>query len=309
MSYLHVTAKKLQETEQAILRAEKELTADPRSAVLCWSLESLVKMRRQLESDFSEIANDQQLDVFRYRLFSESEERMSAKALADSLREFQNVFSAVYAATKTGPQSDLRLSKDVKLGSQLHFGYAFTGSFGVVLTVNQQSDLYDTELVVNSVNSLFELARSRTDEQVRTLVSEMGPAPLKAFSTWAKIHADYRIGADISWRRGEARDEIFLTHQEIRRIAKRVQLPSRGNPERVVMRGVFDGASLINRSFQFKTHDGVKLFGRFTDAINREEGVSIGSAEYEVVLLKIPVGQPHADETKAEWQLSELREI
>ena len=224
MSSLHVTAKKLQETEQAILRAEKDLAADPRSAVLCWSLESLVKMRRQLERDFSAIAIDRQLDVIRYRLFSESEERMSTNALAESLKEFQNVFSAVYAATKTGPQSDLRLSKDIKLGSRLEIGYSFSGSFGIALTVNREGDLFDKELVVKSVNSLFELARSRTDEQVRTWVSEMGPVPLKAFSTWAGIHADNRIGADISCRRGEARDKIFLTHQELRRIAKRVQL-------------------------------------------------------------------------------------
>lgn len=220
MRDLLITAEKLQETEKAIVLAQLNVVSNPQSDVQHWSLNSLVKIRRQLEEDFHKTASDLHQDIFRYRLFSESDEKLSADAAASSMAEFQVLFTALYAAAQSGPRSDFEPGSDAKLASRLETCYILGDFHGVVLTTNPQNDHFDKNLIDQTARSLFAVAKAKSAASIRAVKSELGPATIWQYLRWANFHVINKIGAEISWRRGDSADMILLDLPEMRRIER-----------------------------------------------------------------------------------------
>ena len=309
MSYLLELTRKLQETETAIVRAEHELSGNRRSAILRWSLESVIRIRDELENDFNRLVLHRNLDVVRYRVFSETEERLSVRGLTQSLLEFQNVFSAVYDATKNGPKQTLKFGPDVNMGSRLEIGYAYAGSIGFVLTIPRQTELFDSDLIANSVRKFFQLAQAKTAEDIREMGMGMGAAPIRALSNWAKAHVNNKIGAYISWRQGDAVKNVLLPYIQMRRITREMKVVPPGDSEQLLLNGVFEGISLRSRNFQFLADSGEQISGNIKGTVDAAKGVQVGNAQYEVRLERTESKQSISDERKVSWELIEYRAL
>ena len=84
----------IEEHERAALRKD----APPS---LYANIRALEKQRRRLEREFEDIAAQERLDVYRYRLLLEADRRPLV-ALAKPWSQFQALFSAIYDSLKNG---------------------------------------------------------------------------------------------------------------------------------------------------------------------------------------------------------------
>src|SRR5215469_10964227 len=124
---------KLQDTNAAIAELERAVLRDPASMSLAANLRSLQKRHAMLEESFVSLANDLELDVCKYRLFPEAG-RPTIAALSHAWADFQNLFSVVYDAIKSGPKTRARVSAETTSETSFGFAYAYSGSVGIVLT-------------------------------------------------------------------------------------------------------------------------------------------------------------------------------
>ena len=310
MSRLLELTRKLQETETAIVRAERDLAKNRESAILRWSLESVVRRRNELENDYSELAYQNSIDVLRYRIFSETDERVSVRGMSKSLQEFQTVLSAIYNAVEHGPKHTLKFSADVHKATRLEFGYAFAGSFGVVLTIASQTTLFDNEKLASSAKTFLRLVQSRTMEELREAGKELGPAPIRALSKWTRVHVKNRIGADISWSHEDSINRLLVSYSQMRRLQSQLQAaPDKAEEEEVELRGTFFGVNLKSGTFKFLADNGDEISGDLSDAIGVGEGMQVGKIRYQARLKRVNTSGYLSAEEKVSWHLLELTAV
>src|SRR5271167_3385584 len=78
---------------------EHALIEHPGFPSIAANLESAVRIQRQLESQFFDVAAESGMEVCRYRAFNDIEDTKTAPALA-AIAEFQRLVSVVYAGKK-----------------------------------------------------------------------------------------------------------------------------------------------------------------------------------------------------------------
>lgn len=173
----------LQDTSAAIAQAEAAFAADPKSQPVATMLRSIEKRKRQLEVEFQAISEEMGVSACSYRFF-DKHVRPTVNPLCSSLINFQSLFSIIYDAVQSGPKKVKRLTAEVVDQSSLFFGYTFSGSVGVVLTLsNQQRTLFGSSLDA-SAELLFDLARSKTSEDILSRSRAVGVPAVRALHRW-----------------------------------------------------------------------------------------------------------------------------
>ena len=218
---------KLLDTQAFIGHLEQRLIEYPHSDVLIDNLRSVQKRQRNLERDFAEEANKAGVEVCSYRLFTE-EGMPSITALAKALDSFQTLISSVYDALKNGPKHRRRLSKEIVKETSLSFGYAFSGSVGMVLTLPniQLLPRGSASLLDESIGFLFQMAKATTIGEMANFTLKVGFPPIRALSEWSKVHADHNLGVDIEWG---VQKQIKRENQELVKNTLFIQEPDMEN--------------------------------------------------------------------------------
>lgn len=277
----------LQETEAAIARLENTIVDHPGESSLLMTLESLYARQRNLQHDFSSVADENFLDVCTYRLISKEKHSPSLSSIGRALCDFQSLFSIVYDALKNGPKARASFSAEIAKESGFNFGYSFSGSIGFVLTMpNERLLLIDSELD-ESMNLIFDLAKAESSEIVRSYAKKVGPAPIRKIYEWASNHIDASMDADIKWKRNEQiRSELFLQKPEWARLTQIIEATSEEEPIQIEVTGRLIGGDIKARQFH------MAFEGEAEDIKGRlGESVSINNKElnqvYTAVLEKI----------------------
>ena len=100
MSALAEIQRRIQSTSALIAKHESVIASSPpnRPNPLSINVRALEKLKRRLEAQFAEIAQEQALEVYRYRLIEIDDERTGLAGVAEAWGKFQGVFGEVYAA-------------------------------------------------------------------------------------------------------------------------------------------------------------------------------------------------------------------
>jgi hypothetical protein len=117
-----------------------------------------------------------------------------AKALAD----FQTTFSLTYDALKNGPKQRASLAPEVEAATAFDFGYAYSGSVGVVLTLENERLLLGETLLDETMAVVFSMAKAATASDVAAFAKRLGPPPVRALFRWATEHVAANMGAKLS---------------------------------------------------------------------------------------------------------------
>ena len=309
MSELLELQRKLQDTAATITELERRILQRPDSRGLRLSLESVVKRREDLQADFNELADRKSLDVCTYRLFQEADEGLSLRGYSGALYEFQKSFSSLYDAILNGPRKRTRLSPDVVRATRFGFGYAYTGSAGVVLTIDRERMLVDIGPLTDTIIAFFSLAEAPTREDIREIGRRLGPAPLRSIFRWADVHVMDGIGADIRWRHGEEMTSLLLQRDAMRRLRDEIGATSDEEREEFTLAGTLSGASMETKRFDFRPDDGDTIRGYFADAISAEHEVRIPNVRYQATVEKTTTINYSSEEEKVVWRLLRLVEI
>lgn len=309
MSEVLELQRKLLDTAATIKEVERRIVQKPDSVGLRLSLESLVKRRANLQAEFEELADQQSLDVCKYRLFRDTDEGLSLRGFTAALHEFQASFSSLYDALQSGPRKRTKLGADVVRATRLDFGYAYAGSVGFVLTIDRARMLVDVGPLTDAITTFFSLAEAPTREDIREIGKRLGPAPLLSIFRWADAHVADGIGADILWRHGDDTRRVVLEHGQMRRLRDEISATSDEEREELTVTGVLAGADVIGKQFHLVPDYGEPIKGRFAEAISAEHGVRIPNTRYSARVEKITTINYSSQEEKVTWRLIRLEEI
>lgn len=261
MTRLSAIQQRLQETVEGIHRFEKLVAQNPSDDALAVNLQALTKRYAKLERDFRDAAANEQTDVCAYRVFSIAERETLAVVTA-AWSHFQKLFSLNYAAIVDGtPKNKGTLSDQVERRTAFGWGFSFSGSVGVMLTLRNDQLLVDTGVdtrIDQAIQLTFDMASTREPQRLAEFARTYGPAPISALFEWAAANAKYGSGADIRWQRRQVtRNQLFMEPHDMGAL---VELIDRGGDESVsesTVLGKLQMLDLMAERFKLETADGV----------------------------------------------------
>jgi len=286
MSRLAQLQEQLQDTGAAIAQYERAIAANGSPSLLA-GLRSVQNRLKKLEADFLFEAAHVGVDVCSYRLFSDNVSRPAAAAIFHAIGDFQSLYSTVYDAIKNGPRKRSTPAPAVLEESTFRFGYCFSGSVGIVLTFDNQQLLLETALD-QTMRSVFDLAKSKSTEEVLLSGQQLGPAAIKAMHQWAKDHIAVGLGADIEWLHGrESKGRLMLQLPELRQLAELLGEASEPMQDTVTYEGTLVGTETeASRRFHFVTDDGREIRGPFVVGVISAANPAATPAKYSATFSR-----------------------
>lgn len=306
MALVEQVVERLRETQEQINLLEGYLREAPQDFALAISLSSLRSMEEQLREEFDRVAQEQRVPVCRYRLFKEADGLYPVSALTDSLGRFQRLFSVVYDAIIYGKKQRSTVSQEIERATTLDFGYAFSGSLGVVMTMPRAVALFDEEQLDRAMKTVMEMARSTSSDQVHAYAAELGPAPVRSLYAWAQSHIKHEMGADIKWKEpGDAPRSLFAQVPDLRELERVILEVSDEATIVESLVGELVGANIKTHSFYLETDDGRKITGRMSDTIGEQYTVELPK-RYTAVVKKTTRINYATEEEDARYFLESL---
>jgi len=316
MSELYDIQERLQESGAAIARLETALVEHPASASLMANLRSLRKMQRALEAEFLRAADDRGFDVCSYRI-APHDRMASAASVSKVLGTFQNLFSLMYEAIRTGePKFGKRPSTDAENKTELRVAYTFPGSLGVVFALpNARLHFYPPEVTTyldDAMNAVFRLAKADASEDIAIAARTFGLGPINAIYDWAKSHAQHELNVNIEWLRNETvRGSVAVQYPEFAKLSKTIERTSDESQSEITITGTLVGANVLSRRFHFidqtqENEPGIR--GRFSEAISESERKQI-PGRYRATLRKSTKRNYSTEEEDVSWFLMRLEPL
>ena len=300
----------LQDTYAALAQHEKAVAIDPASRALRLSSKSLEKRRRKLEAAFLEAANDLGVDVCSYRLFSNDDKKPTAIAVASSITTFQKMVSIMYDALKNGPKRVQRLAAETIEQTSFDFGYSFSGSLGIVLTMPNERLLADVETTMDeAMRMIFEVIKTNETDKLTEFSRQLGLAPLRATYKWADAHVRNGLGVAISWQRDrDIRMSTTVELSEIDSLRRAIAATSEVDDTTATITGILIGGDLPSKRFHFQPDVGSEIRGTYSDAIRADSGHTLGE-RYCATVVRSEVVHYSTAEQDVKYHLVSLEEI
>lgn len=308
MSRLLDTVDKLQKTEAAIRRLEEAVAEHPELPSLAVNLRSLERRRRDLEMTFGRLTHEDFLDVCSYRIFSEAEDtRVTIPSLASALGDFQLLFTVVYDALKNGARQRIRRNPEIAAATTFEFGYSFTGSVGFVFTLPNDRLLTGGTDLDRAIDTIFELAKARDTDQIRSFARTLGVAPIRLMYKWATDHVDAGLGVDIDWRREyNVRSNLLVQVPELEVLQHAISQTSEEKREVFTTEGRLVGADVQGHRFRLKIEDGSEIRGQMSQSISAEQTVELPK-RYTAQIEKTTIISYSTDEENVSYYLLSLK--
>lgn len=276
MSELLDLIRRIELAQQAIVQVEAALAEDPDVPSLRASLRSLSGLKDDLQGKLDAVASESWVDLVAYRLFSE-EERPNLWSLTRTLGDFQSFFTLTFDALKSGPKRVAKATAEAIQMTSFGFGYSFSGSVGVVLTLPSERVLLEESDLDRTMNTVFEMARSTSSDQIAHFAKELGPAPVRKLYQWVEGHVRTGVGADINWKRSqEESDRLFLGIPEMENLKLAIEETSDEVTEIHEHVGILKGASIANRAFHLQTGQDADIQGKMAPGVEHSSDLTLG---------------------------------
>lgn len=286
MAIVEQVVERLRETHEQINLLEGHLRDAPQDFALAITLSSLRSMEEQLREEFDAMAQEQRIAVCRYRLFKDADGLYPVTALADSLGRFQRLFSVVYDAVLNGKKQRSTVSQEIERATTLDFGYAFSGSLGVVMTMPKAVALFDEEQLDKAMQTVIEMAQASSSDQVHEYAKALGPAPVRSLYAWADSHTEHGVGADIKWKEpDEGPRSLFAQIPQLQELKRAILEVSDEETTTEELVAELIGANIKTHSFYMEADDGRKIAGRMADTIGEQYAVELPK-RYKALIKK-----------------------
>jgi hypothetical protein len=308
MSRIAEVREHLLETTAAIAKLERAIADSAESPSLLLNMHSLQRRKADLEERFRFLAAEMELDVCTYRLLPEQDDP-SVLSLSKALMDFQLLFSIVYDALKTGPKKQrARIGKDALAETSFGFGYVFSGSLGVVMTLPNERLLVGATQMDEAMGIIFEIAHASDRDAISEFARRLGPPTVRSAYAWAVDHIESKLNVSIEWRHDqEVRSSLLIQLPELERLRDAIAETSDEIVEEVTIEGELVGADIPARKFHMQTAVG-EIRGWFIDAIGEEHRVTV-PRRYEAVLQKTTRIHYSTEKEETTWLLLRLRPI
>jgi hypothetical protein len=165
-----------------------------------------------------------------------------------------------------GPKKRVSAGADVVNASALGFGYTFSGSIGVMMTLPNERLLIDKTQLDEAMGRTFELIRARTPRDIESMTESVGLPAVRLAYQWALENTKAGFGADISWQRASDKMlEVRVQPQEVAELA--ISMGAAIAKEVVVFVGDLMHVDMADHTFEMAI-EGKKIKGTFDGAIS-----------------------------------------
>jgi hypothetical protein len=308
MSNLRAILDRINDVEATIARAEIRAGRDSDLATLL-SLKSLEQRREMLREELADVTKEQHVEICDYRIIPENTAAYAISAVSSALHNFQDLVTLIFDSIVSGkPKQRGRVGADVVHKTQFEFGFAYSGSLGIVLTIPNDRLLGDEPSNLDTaVNKVFELVHLNSASAVRHIAHSYGVPTVRKLHDWAKTHYENGMSADIKWVRGkEVRSEILAQPSEMARIYNLIKQKSEKRTERVVFEGNLLAWNVPKRTFTFQAANAEPITGHWADDF---EGPAIARKvprKYRAYLNKEVTVHYGEDREDFRWSLRRL---
>jgi hypothetical protein len=131
MSALDSLLERVRSAYAAVSETEAVATRFPGDRFVLANLESLKRNAARLEAEWEEASRNQQIEICRYRLIGAAATRYALSNVAQSLLDFQGLFSQIYDALKSGAKHRARLAAPIRQETEFEFAFTYPGSLGL----------------------------------------------------------------------------------------------------------------------------------------------------------------------------------
>jgi len=308
MSYLLDIQEKLQDTAAMLAQLERDLARRPDAFGVQLNIMSLEKRKQKLETELSAATAAMGLEVCSYRLLP-TQERVKLAGVTSALGQYQSLLSSFYDAIKNGPKRSAKLSAEVVAETALDLAYVFPGSIGFVLTVPNETTLFDNTTIDESISLIFEVAKAQRPDEVLAFARRLGPAPIRALYNWADAHVKALFTADIEWRRGERiRQKGMIQWQEFERLQRAISETSDEVSEEFTLTGMLLGTDVATRKFHLRPDNGSDIRGESGEIISISHPVEVPK-RYTVKIRKTTKTHYSTEQEDVSYELLGLESI
>lgn len=282
MSVLVELQQRIQSTGALISEHERAVasivgTEPPRS--LLANIRALEKLKRRLEAEYLDVAEQLELEVYRYRILNESD-RVTLSGVAEAWAKFQEFFGSVYLALTKSPKSKNKKPPEVQR-LELGYGYSFASSIGVVVTVPRDIGIYATSPIEEASTMVFDLIEAK---RVSKIAQELGPSPIKALHEWIGIHVRNQYGLGLTWQsHGDTKRSVEVQYQSLLKLQGTISETT--TTVGMDIQGELFAVNTDTEEFKLRGDDGHEYHGHFGSAITPEHTASV-PARYAARIIR-----------------------
>lgn len=298
---------RIQDTNALIKQTERTVSGTSGSPSIIANLRSLEKRRQMLEQDFFAVTEQYSRDVCSYRMFSQTD-RYKLSGFAKALADFQSTFSLTYDALKNGPKQRAVLTPEVEAATGFDFAYAFSGSVGVVLTLENERLLIGGTWLDDAMSVVFDMAKAKTSSEIAEFAKRLGPPPIRSLYKWASDHVAAGTGAEIEWRKERViHGSLLIQEQQLERLRDAIAATSDETVEVITETGKLVGIDTSTKRFRLELSSGQEIAGSTGDVVSEGHSVVVPSRVKARIEVKTKVHYSIDKEEKI-WRLLETPE-
>lgn len=309
MSRLLEITRQIQDTESTMAQAQKRMLENNPTPSILAAFESLEKRRDNLDLQFEEAANAEQLDVCDYRVFYDDneDEKPTLRVFSRTLLDFQNLFTQVFRSvtTNTAPK-DRRVQADIIQQTNFGVHYTFQGSLGVVLTLPNEALLFESD-IDRSVQVIAELAKLTESDDIARYAQKYGVATIRSLYDWTADQVKAGVGSEIHWKKGtDIKVRSLAEFDELVALKEAIESTSDKSERTITVRGTLVGVDVPARTFHMSFDEGRDVRGKFEENLDRFH-YRIPRI-YTATITETKTVFYSTDEEKTSFLLTDLRE-
>nr|UXE45887.1 hypothetical protein Hi04_10k_c5418_00010 [uncultured bacterium] len=200
----------LQDTDAIVAQIETVLRSQDAADADRINLEAIQKRRVDLERRLNTELQVSQTDLVSYKI-DRSLNKYPVLAVAQAIRTFQELVTAIFDAVRTTPKQRYRPSAENLELSSLNFAVAVAGSVVVSMSVENDRLLGLKSELDLTFDEVFLLLNASDNSAIRELVGKVGIASISKAYAWAENSAEYGLNTTIT----VAKDQNTPTRVEI----------------------------------------------------------------------------------------------
>lgn len=307
MSALRAVLDRLNDIEGTIAQIEGKSTPETAFAYRM-TLRSLEKRREELRNQLNEITTRDFVEICDYRIIPEGPLSFAISAVTGALHEFQDLVALLFGADPKKPKQTARIDIATTEKTRLDFGFAYAGSLGIVLTVENERLIGIESSLDTAIRTAFDLISAKSGDDIKAAAIQYGPPVVRKLYTWSKIQRDYDLSADIKWKRGnQVRNAVLVQSAESAEVCRLIESKSDISDEHLDVIGNLVGFNVATRRFAFELPDGELINGTFDKSF--EMTPRTVPARYAAHLIKRTVVHYTIEKDDVSWILTALKEI
>lgn len=247
-------------------RMEFALRSDPQNERMALGLGSAQRRALRSQQELESLAGRQQIDLIRYRLIHGDSEFFPVEAVTASAGWFQRSFTGAVDFIENGAKAKAKYAESIVEKSRLNFAYTFSGSFGMVFSVENHRDIFQNSKMDEVVDVFSQFLEVSDNSEAIDASRKLGGALISQLCAWVDTNAKWGNAVDfVVTRATEVRRGEHVTANKFFDLHDIFHNATDEEPHAFSASGLLVGIDTNDRRFHFVVPDGDDYKGSLSE--------------------------------------------